>query len=129
MENTELMQKMLSNQEKLLKAGRLKNIILIITCAVIIFGVAFTVPRVVTGMKNLEDTSRTAKDLADKASESLEGIDEMVSNVNSVVVENTSAVNEVISDFNDIDFETLNKAIKDLSDVVEPLANFFNRFR
>jgi hypothetical protein len=28
-----------------------------------------------------------------------------------------------------INFEALNKAIQNLSDVVEPLANFFNGFR
>lgn len=28
-----------------------------------------------------------------------------------------------------VDFENLNKAIKDLGDVVEPFANFFGKFK
>ena len=52
----------------------------------------------------------------------------LIDNSNNMVEDNTEAVTETINKLNNMDFETLNKAIKDLSDVVEPMANFFNRF-
>jgi hypothetical protein len=37
-------------------------------------------------------------------------------------------VEEALDKLNGIDLDTLNRAIADLAAVVEPLANFFNRF-
>ena len=56
-------------------------------------------------------------------------VDDMIANVDKVVVENTDAVNEVLGNFNSVDFNELNSAIKDLGDVVEPLAKFFGAFK
>ncbi len=49
-------------------------------------------------------------------------------NSNAMVEENTDAITEAVQKLNSVDFDTLNKAIKDLSEVVEPLANFFGKF-
>ena len=52
----------------------------------------------------------------------------MVDSVDTLVTTSQSGVEQVIEEFNSIDFNSLNKAISDLGDVVEPLANFFNLF-
>ena len=52
----------------------------------------------------------------------------MVENVDELVVTSQAGVEQALEQLNAIDFETLNQAIGDLSDVVEPLANFFNIF-
>ena len=54
--------------------------------------------------------------------------DTMVTNIDDLVVTNTDSLNEAVQKLNDIDFDTLNKAINDFSATVEPLANFFGKF-
>ena len=46
----------------------------------------------------------------------------MVENVNMLAAESQTVVSDAIEKLDTIDIDTLNKAIKDLSDVVEPLA-------
>lgn len=52
----------------------------------------------------------------------------MVDNVDSLATTSQSAVEHATEKLDTIDLDTLNKAIKDLADVVEPLAKFFNVF-
>lgn len=52
----------------------------------------------------------------------------MVADVDSFVTTGQEAVEQATEKLNIIDFETLNQAIEDLADVVEPLAKFFNVF-
>ena len=52
----------------------------------------------------------------------------MVENVNTLTTDSQSAVTEAIEKLDAIDIDTLNKAIRDLSDVVEPLAKVSNFF-
>lgn len=52
----------------------------------------------------------------------------MVEDVDAFVTTGQSAVEQATEKLNIIDFETLNRAIEDLADVVEPLAKFFNVF-
>ena len=55
-------------------------------------------------------------------------LDDMLGNVNHLVVTSEETVNDAMKKIENIDIDTLNKAIQDLSDVVEPLAKFFNVF-
>lgn len=52
----------------------------------------------------------------------------MVEDVDAFVTTGQSAVEQATEKLNVIDFETLNRAIENLADVVEPLAKFFNVF-
>ena len=53
----------------------------------------------------------------------------MIQGVNTLVATGQIGLEETVSKLNDIDFEALNKAINNLSQVVEPLAKFFKVFR
>ena len=52
----------------------------------------------------------------------------MIEGVNTLVATGQIGLEETVSKLNDIDFEALNKAINNLSQVVEPLAKFFKVF-
>lgn len=52
----------------------------------------------------------------------------MVENVDTLATTSQSAVGHAAEKLDTIDLDTLNKAIADLADVVEPLARFFNVF-
>lgn len=52
----------------------------------------------------------------------------MVDNVDELVVTSQNGVEQAMEKLNSIDFAALNQAIEDLSDVIEPLAKFFNIF-
>ena len=59
----------------------------------------------------------------EQAGTSLEGIDQMVRDVDQLVTENTEAVSDAMDNFNSVDFDRLNDAIDDLASIIEPLAN------
>lgn len=52
----------------------------------------------------------------------------MVKNVDELVSTSQTGVEEAMEKLNSLDFDALNKAIRDLSSVVEPLSRFFNVF-
>ena len=53
---------------------------------------------------------------------------ELVRDVDALVVTGEQSVEETMKKLGAIDFETLNRAIENLADVIEPLAKFFNIF-
>lgn len=53
----------------------------------------------------------------------------MVDNVDTLVSSSQAALKQATDKLNAMDIATLNKAIADLADVVEPLAKFFKNFR
>lgn len=52
----------------------------------------------------------------------------MIDGVNTLVSTGQSGLEETVARLNSIDFDTLNKAIADMSAVIEPMANFFRVF-
>lgn len=52
----------------------------------------------------------------------------MVENVDALAVASQDGIGQAVDKLNAIDFDTLNRAIANLADVVEPLARFFNIF-
>ena len=53
----------------------------------------------------------------------------MIANVDRLVTSNNESLNEAMGNFNNVDFEGLNNAIRDLESVVEPLANLLGTGR
>lgn len=69
-----------------------------------------------------------AKGSLEKIDVMVEGIDTMVGRVDDLLIANTDTITEVAEKLNNIDFDTLNKAISELETVVRPLSEFFGRF-
>ena len=59
----------------------------------------------------------------------VENVDALVTNVDGLVGTSKEGVEQTMAKINAIDFDALNDAIKDLSDVIEPIAKFFNTFK
>lgn len=55
-------------------------------------------------------------------------LESMVTDVDTLVVTGQDSLKKTMEKLDAIDFKTLNQAIENLSDVIEPLANFFNLF-
>ena len=73
-----------------------------------------------TVLDNLESTTQqlAALDLA-----------QMVANVDTLVVSGQQSLEQSMDKLNSIDFDTLNQAIQDLSNVIQPLARLSGMFR
>ena len=101
------------------------------------------VPRVVNTLKTVDDALLTAVDTIqsaqgtiDNVNEAIEGVNQMTSsitgtseNMNTMLTDNSQSLTDAVDKMNNIDFDGLNKAIKDLQDAVGPFASFMNRFR
>lgn len=59
----------------------------------------------------------------------VENVDALVTNVDGLVGTSQVGVEQTMAKINAIDFDALNDAIQDLSDVIEPIAKFFNTFK
>lgn len=80
-----------------------------------------------TVLSNLEDvtTELAQSDLTGMVA----NMDALVANVDDLVGTSQTGVEQTMKKINAIDFDALNQAIKDLSDVIEPIAKFFKNFR
>ena len=72
-----------------------------------------------TVLGNLEDTTQQMAEV---------DLESMVTDVDTLVKTGQDSLEQTMKKLDAIDFETLNKAIENLSDVIEPLAKFFNMF-
>ncbi len=94
------------------------------------------VPQVLHTVNNVNDilaevsvTLETAEESIDQLTKMSKAVETMSGNMNDFVTENANQVAEVMTNIDNIDFEGLNGAIRNLGDVVEPLAKFFNVFK
>ena len=98
--------------------------------AVICITAVILVPKAAHTLDHAEDALSSLDALSATASDALAAANEAAETANKLVADNADAVGEAMEKFNSVDFETLNRAINDLADIVEPLArvsNLFNR--
>jgi len=97
-------------------------------CCVGLFVLVYHLMPEVRSLTNQMETVLTNLELV---TDQLAGMDlgSIVRNVDDLVVTTQEGVEQTMNRLNAIDFETLNQAIRNLSDVVQPLAKFFNTFR
>ena len=137
-------QKLLELLERMEKANRkqvayarlqfLFSAAAVICCAVLLIAGLKVLPQLQdaavqaeTVLSNLEavTTELAASDLSGM----VENVDALVTNVDALVGTSQAGVDQTMTKINAIDFDALNDAIKDLSDVIEPIAKFFNTFK
>ena len=134
MSDRDLMIALLKEQKKTSRRSLITASALVVICLIVGIAVLIVVPSVISTLNNADkalDGIQNVVANADKAiasvENSLDGIDEMVKNVDKVVVDNTESVKKTVDRMSNIDVATLNKSIKELSEIVEPLAKFFRR--
>ena len=59
----------------------------------------------------------------------VQNVDALVTDVDGLVGPSQVGVEQAMEKLNAIDFDALNEAIKDLSDVIDPIARFFNKYK
>lgn len=98
----------------------------IIILAITLYAAVTILPKVNTTFQNLETVMSDLEIItSDLASADLE---QMIGNVDHLVTSSEKSIQDALNQVNSIDITNLNKAIKDLSDVIAPLAKFFNVF-
>lgn len=107
------------------------GMLVVLICAVFVM-----VPRVSTTLAHINSVAKSAENTLARAEESLAQIDDMAlsmedasGNLNKLVSENGESLASAIKSMTEVDYEGLNKAIKDLQDAIGPMASFMNRFR
>lgn len=120
---------LLKEERKQVKLVRLLLLVNTVLATAVIIAFVIIIPRLTAIVSNTESTLADIQSLAGQAETALAGIDEMVENANAILVENASGMNEAIDNFNKVDFDSLNEAIRNLSEAVEPLAGFAKMFQ
>lgn len=127
------MEKMLKQQLLFTKIQCALTAVLVLSCVALIFMAAdllpqleALIPQVESLMAQMEGTLSDLKVITTQ----LAGADliSMVEDVNDLVATSQAGVEQAMDKLNALDFGSLNKAIKDLSAVVEPLSKLFNLF-
>lgn len=114
--------------QKLAFAMSFITMLMVAAIMVVIVGAVLYVKPMITDiydstMKSLDNLETLTDDLNMQMKEAdLEGT---VKNINSLTVQATDDLSNAMDRLNSIDFETLNKAINNLNDTVEPLARLF----
>ena len=102
-------------------------IVLLLTGIKVLPQLEDTISQAETVLNNLE--SVTTELAQSDLSGMVENMDALVTNVDGLVSSSQSGVEDAIEKINAIDFEALNDAINDLSNVIEPIAKFFKSFK
>ena len=134
---TELLNEIKKNTEKQVLYSRLQCIFSIVAtlCCVILLVAGLKIlpelrdasAQAETVLNNLE-TVTTELARVDLGS-MVENVDGLVQDVDKLVTTSQNGVEQTMKKLDAINFETLNKAIEDLSRVIDPIANFFKVFK
>lgn len=131
----ELMTELVNNSRKQLFYARVRTFAMVIIAAAVILFLISMAPGLLKTVNQANDVMAQASDTITLANAAIESITEMSGaitdmgeNMDTFITENAESVAAVMEKIEAVDFEGLNKAIKDLGTVIEPLAKFFNIF-
>ena len=132
----DILEELLKSEKKEVRYARIAAFFTFGLFVILLVVAIIIVPKVVSTLNNINDTVTSAY-------QTIEGLDEVMDNINSMStsIEKTSEnMNDMITDnateltgavekLGSIDYEGLNQAITDLQDAVGPFATFMNRFK
>ena len=129
----ERMEQLLEQQSKIAKIQCILTAVLVACCigliimaATLLPEIEALVPQVESLMTQMESTLGDLKVITAQLAEA--DLIGMVEDVNNLVTTSQSGVEQAMDKLNALNFDALNKAIGDLSAVIEPLAKFFKLF-
>ncbi len=132
----QVLEQLLKNSKRQLFYTRITSLFAMVLVAAVIICLIMVVPKLLSTITNVNHVMAQATqtiELADTAIESVtemsKSITTMGDNMDTFITDNSKSVEEVMKKLEQVDFEGLNSAIKDLGDVVEPFANFFGKFK
>ena len=127
-------QKSNRKQTALTRLQLILSTISIVCCLIVLFSVLKVFPKIQTIITEAGTVVVNMEDLTEELAkaeftgvvsniDALVGdVDELIGNVDKLVSTSQSGVEETMTKINAVDFDALNQAIQDLSDVIEPLA-------
>lgn len=132
----DVLSQILVYQKKEARNSKILSIAAICVAAALLISLAIVVPKVFRFIGQLEETVMEVdnllvdvKSITKDVNDLADNVNSLVDNTNNMVTDNMGAITDIVQSLNEIDFDTLNKAITDLSDVVEPLGNFARYFK
>ena len=132
----ELLQRIAEQTKKLVFYARISAICGGILTMAVVIALLILVPSLLKTIHQVNGVAAEAEETLAQAQDALAGVDEMTDavtsmseNMDTFVTENAVSIEQVMKKLEAIDFEGLNGAIKDLGDVVEPMAKFFGKFK
>lgn len=129
-EALELLKQIEKNSHRQARTGKLLCLLVLamVLCSAALCGaILMLLPQVETVIVQMQSVLGNLEE----ATAQLAAVDfgSMVSGVDTLVATGQQSLNQTMEKLNSIDFKTLNQAIKDLADVVEPLARLTNMFK
>lgn len=103
-----------------------------VACCVLTVALLLVLLKVIPPLLGTMDKAVAA---LDQATDTLELVDDTLVDIqglfeeDGLVGQSSEALAQATAKISEMDIESLNAAIKDLGDVVEPLANFFDKFK
>ena len=132
----ELWETLVKNSKKQLFYSKISAIAALVMAAAVVLCMVMVLPEAIAAVNHANNIMVQASETITLAEEAIasvttmsDSITTMGNNMDTFITENSEAVTEVMEKIEAIDFEGLNGAIEDLGDVVEPLANFFGKFK
>ena len=98
----------------------------VLVLAVVLYGTAALLPRASATLQNMDAVMKNLEDITSDLAQS--DLQQMIADVDGMVSSSEKCVRDALDKINRIDIDTLNQAIQNLNDTVEPLANFFGLF-
>ena len=103
---------------------------------VVLVVVVILLPRVLLTLDGVDKATAQVSESITEVMKTVDQVDGAVAelqtaseNLNGLVEENSEKITDAVTKLSEVDYEGLNKAIKDLQNAVGPVANFFNKFR
>lgn len=116
-----LLQELKEQGKKRVFWSRISAVLLAIFVAVFAISAAVIVPKATT-------TLDTANARLSSLEHTISMLEDTLDSITDLTEDTATSLDDAMTHLNEIDFEGLNNAIKDLGDVVSPLASFFGRF-
>ncbi len=130
-QKTELseMEQLLNLTKKRLMLQRISTACIAAMLLVVLIVTVTIVPKAVNVITHFTEVAIKAEDSLKQVDEMSTSIKKTSDNVDKLVKENSTQLNDAVQKLADVDYDGLNQAIKDLQETMGPMANFMSRFR
>lgn len=127
-EQSALLKKMIEKQEHDIK---LTKVIAFAECSLlVVLIVVFLVliPRFFTTVQKVESTMEDVNHLIETSEKSLKNIQDLVADADEIMMNNEQSIASALENFNKVDFDSLNRSISSLGDVMQPILDMLSVF-
>ena len=127
-EQSALLKKMIDKQEQDIK---LTKVIAFAECSLlVVLIVVFLVliPRFFTTVQKVESTMEDVNHLIETSEKSLKNIQDLVADADEIMMNNEQSIASALENFNKVDFDSLNRSISSLGDIMQPILDMLSVF-